>query len=181
VRTLYALEGTINGGAAGADRFGPGPTPFPDADPAPDAFCLPDQAGIGAPHWRAEEGFRLSSAAKGLSGMAARRVVLEGVIFRVREILEDLERMNPVRRIALSGGLARDPFVAPALAAGLDRPVERLPDTEATLLGAARLAAGRPGTTGVTGTLVAPSPRAAYLRRKFHTWQAWLRAELQLH
>jgi glycerol kinase len=178
-RILYALEGTLNGAGASVDAFGAGPTPLPERDPEPDAFCLPDQAGIGAPHWRADRGFTLSLAAQRLEPAGARRVVLEGIVFRVREMIEDMEhRKAPARRIVLSGGLARDAFVAPALAAALDRPVERPAETEATLLGAARLAAGLPLVPARSISVANPARAGAYLRDKFTHWKAWVQSEL---
>lgn len=167
----YALEGTINAGGAVADRFHPGPTPFPKM-PAPDAFCLPDDAGIGAPHWRAGRRLTFSPAAAKLSGGEKRRVVLEGILFRVREILEGISGCRS-DRILVSGGLAREPFVAAGLASCLERPVEVLPEAETTLLGAARLAAGLPPAAGLAAHRVDPDPRGGYLPAQFRRWLEW--------
>lgn len=168
----YALEGTVNGGGAVADRFAPPPTPLPAADPAPEAFCLPDSAGVGAPHWRAGGGFALSEAARRLSGHAARRTVLEGLLFRIREILEGIGAPRNTR-LLLAGGLAEDPFVPAALAAALGRPVEVLEEPEATLLGAARLAAGLPPKAARRARRVRAGTAGAYLRPKYRRWRAW--------
>jgi glycerol kinase len=80
----YALEGTINGAGVAVDRFGRGPTDLPVADPSPDAFCLPDVAGVGSPYWRPDVGLTLSAAAELLPPGDRRRVVLEGLLFRIR-------------------------------------------------------------------------------------------------
>lgn len=175
-RKRHAVEGTINAGGAVADRFHPGPTPFPKM-PAPDAFCLPDDAGIGAPHWRAGRRLTFSPAAAKLSGRERRRVVLEGILFRVREILEGISGSRS-DRILVSGGLAREPFVAAGLASCLERPVEVLPEAETTLLGAARLAAGLPPAAGLAAHRVDPDPRGDYLPRQYSRWKAWTKRVL---
>jgi glycerol kinase len=169
----YALEGTINGGGAVADRFGAGPTELPDADPTPAAFCLPDSAGIGAPHWRANGGFATSAAARELPACAQRRVVLEGLIFRAREILDGLFDGTEPKQVLLVGGLARDPFVSSGLAACLGRTVHVLDQPEGSLLGAAMLAAGA-GGTDPGGHAVEPRRGAAWLSSKYERWHEWM-------
>ncbi|MGD8374850.1 MAG: FGGY family carbohydrate kinase [Acidobacteriota bacterium] len=174
--TWFAVEGTINGAAAAVDRYGPGPTRLPRRDPAPEAFCLPDAAGVGAPHWIPGRGMAFSPAARRLGTENRRRVVLEGVVFRVREILEGLGDAGG--RLHLAGGLARDPFVAPALAACLGREVHRLEEAETTLLGAARLAAGLTDRGSIPATACRPGAAGGYLAPKFARWSSWLRTEL---
>jgi glycerol kinase len=171
--TAWALEGTINRiGPAVAD-LGPGPSVVPAADPAPDALCVPDGAGIGAPHWRADRGPVFSAAADALPPEERRRVVLEGIVFRACEIVDDLSRAapGPVERLLLGGGLAREPFVGPALAACSGRPVARLLEPEATLLGAARLAADLPPRPPATEPV---APAGGYLPEKYRRWRAWV-------
>lgn len=172
----FAAEGTINGAAAAVDRYGAGPTELPRRDPAPEAFCLPDRAGVGAPHWIPGRGMTFSPAARRLETADRRRVVLEGVVFRVREILEGLGDAGG--RLHLAGGLARDPFVAPALAACLGREVHRLEEAETTLLGAARLAAGLTDRGSIPATSCRPGAAGGYLATKFARWSSWLRTEL---
>jgi glycerol kinase len=168
----YAVEGTVNGGGAVVDRYGRGPTELPNRDPAPAAFCLPDSAGVGAPHWRASSGFTLSAAAEPLPDGAKRRVVLEGLLFRVREILDDVFAETRPERVLLVGGLARDPFVARGLAACLGREVHVLDQPEGTLLGAARLAAGR-DESETDGRRVEPGT-GGWLAAKYGRWREWM-------
>jgi glycerol kinase len=179
-RTLYAIEGTINGAAAAVDRFGSAPTELPADDPDPEAFAVPDVSGLGAPHWRPERTLSFSAAAAGLPEGARRRVVAEGVLFRVREILEDLFADAAPERVYLGGGLARDPFFPRGLAACLGRPIEILEASDGTLLGAALLAAGvAPGTATVLSSTIEPEPAGRYLLTKFPRWREWLRGLLQ--
>ena len=57
--------------------------------------------------------------------------MLEGILFRVRQVLDDISAGGPPRRVLLSGGLSREPFMAAGLAALLDRKVELLESGEA--------------------------------------------------
>jgi len=173
-RTLFALEGTINGAGPALDRYGSPPTVLPETDPAHDAFSLPDLAGIGAPHWRPDLGLTLSPAAEALDAAGRRRTVLEGLLFRVAEILDAIA--PPEGRIVVGGGATRDPAIVTGLAALLGRPVAVAPEAEATLTGVARLAVPDPAPPPLLRTVEPGSP-GAYLREKYSGWQAWL-AEL---
>jgi len=163
----WAGEGTINaiGAAVGAGR-----TPVPDTDPFPEALCIPDAAGIGAPHWRADRGPVENDAFRALGPGDRRRCVLEGVAFRVCAIAADLARAAPVTRLVLAGGLSAEPFLGRAIAACSGLPVFRLREAEATLLGAASLAAGVPPPAPDLKPL---PPEGAYLPEKFARWKAW--------
>jgi glycerol kinase len=174
----YALEGTINGAGAAVDRFGSGPTDLARDDTDPDAFCLPDAAGLGSPFWRPDVGLALSGAAERLTIDGRRRIALEGLLFRLRQVLEGLSDRPPAR-LLLAGGLARDAFVAPGLAALLGRPVEVLDLHEAGLIGAARLAAGLDPHAGPETTTVQPGEDGGYLREKWPRWLEWLESLLR--
>ncbi len=170
----FAIEGTINGAGHAVDRFAKAPTDLPSSDPTPEAFALPDDAGVGAPHWRVDRSLTLSAAAERLDGVDQRRVVAEGIVFRVREIFDALGQPHPPSRVCLSGGLARDPFFAPAMAACLDRPIEVLTQGEQTLRGAAWLANGCPVDSRPRSSRIAPHPDHRWLRDKYPRWRQWL-------
>jgi glycerol kinase len=174
----YVLEGTINGAGPALDRFGAGPTELPVADSCPDGFAIPDQTGLGAPHWRAEVGLTLSAAAKCEPKSIQRTIVLEGLLFRVQEILLDLGAGELPDRVIISGGLVRDPAVGLGLARLLGRPVETLDEPESTLLGAARLAAGLDAFAGPATHVVGATDAGAYLADKYSRWKAWMRDTL---
>lgn len=171
--TRFALEGTINGAGPAVDRFDSGPTELPEEDPAPDAFALPDLSGLGSPHWRPDLGLALSPAAERLAPAGRRRVVLEGLLFRVREILEDLCETGLPDRIVVSGGLSRDPALCPGLAALLAHGVDLLMERESGLLGASRLAAGMQPAAASPTRRVAPGAAGGYLRAKYCEWKGW--------
>jgi glycerol kinase len=170
----FALEGTVNGGGATADRIARGPTSIPDVDPAPDAFCLPDENGLGAPWWRPEIGFTENAAARALAPSERRRIVLEGLAFRIASHLSAIA--SDVERVVLTGGLAREPFLRAALATLAPAPLCVFDEPEATLLGAARLAAGRTLAPPPAPTCdAAPIP---WLGPKRARWRAWLESEV---
>jgi glycerol kinase len=174
----YALEGAINGAGVAVDRFGRGPTELPENDPSPEAFCVPDSSGLGAPHWRPETTLVFNEAARGLRPENRRRVVLEGLLFRMREILEDLAPRTQPAEIFLSGGLAREPFLGRGLAAILRRPVEILEIHEAALTGAARLGAGLSPFADPPSQRVEPEVAGAYLGEKYLRWRVWFESVL---
>jgi len=170
----YALEGPVNGAGPAVDRFGQGPTALPREDPTHTGFAVPDLSGLGAPHWRPRIGLTLSPAAEGLPAKDRRRIVIEGVLFRVREILDDLCGSNLPDRIILAGGLTREPAVGCGLASLLGRPLELLRERESGLLGAARLAAGLEPYGGSPTETISPGENGAYLPSKFEAWKRWL-------
>lgn len=176
--TRFVLEGTINGAGPAVDQFGPGPTHWPVVDPCPDGFAIPDQTGLGSPYWRAEHGLTLSDAANQLSPGDKRRCVLEGLLFRVREILDDLGNGTAPEHVLVSGGLVQDPGVAGGLSSLLQRPVYVLQEPETTLLGAARLAAGLAPFADPATFVAEPKDAGAYLPAKYRRWQSWLQNSL---
>jgi len=170
----FVLEGTINGAGPALDQFGPGPTCLPVDDPCPEGFAIPDQAGLGSPHWRPEFGLTLSDVVESLPAIDRRRCVLEGLLFRVTEILTDLGDGRLPRRLLVSGGLARDPGVASGLANLLGSSVTLLQEQETTLLGAARLAAGLEPFANPKTRIIERTGAGAYLPEKYLRWKKWL-------
>lgn len=166
--TCYCHEGTINGGGSVADRFGKGPTELRNVSPS--AFCLPDSAGVGSPHWRPDIPFSLSDTT--LTNAQTRSLVLEGILFRIREIIEGLTK-TPVQ-VFLTGGLSRDPFIAKGLASCLQQPIKKIDQAESTLLGAARLAAGLPPWKEMDTEVILPCAEGRYLEGKYQEWRRWM-------
>ena len=175
--TRFTIEGTINGAGPALDRFGNGPTALPDVDPSPAAFAIPDLAGLGSPYWRPGIGLTLSAGARALDAAGRRRAVLEGLLFRIAQILDELFEIAPPDRLLLAGGVAREPAVPAGLATLLRRPVDVLVERESGLTGAARLAAGLgPFARGTTRS-VEPGG-GAYLSSKLPKWSSWLESVL---
>ena len=76
----------------------------------------------------------------------------------------------------LAGGLTREPAVARGLAALVGRSVHVLDSHEAVLIGAARMAAGRPAFAAPATSAIDPGSEGAYLRSKYPRWKEWLRS-----
>jgi glycerol kinase len=171
--TRFAIEGTINGIGPAIESFGSGPTPLPATDTCPDAFMIPDSSGVGAPHWRADINLTLSPSAQGLAKAQQRLVCIEGLLFRVYEILLGLNNADLPEQILVSGGLAREPAIVDGLAALLDRPVRLLDEPEATLLGTARLVGGLSPYADPGFETITAGTCGRYLVDKFARWQAW--------
>ncbi|MBK8179076.1 MAG: hypothetical protein IPK67_09365 [Planctomycetes bacterium] len=189
----FALEGTINAGArllaqGSADPTVPAagaraPTSLPD-----DAFCLVDENGLGAPHWRADLGPIWSRGAAYLSFDERARLAFEGLCFRVRELLLDLEALSRPQsragakarpRWVLAGGPLHDEALCRRIATHLGRPVSVCLEPEATLLGAAALALGLDGeTAGAPTREVEPEKNAEALTKRYTAWRDWTRATL---
>jgi glycerol kinase len=173
------FEGTVNGAGAAIDRFRGTALDLPARDPLPGGFCIPDVSGLGSPYWKPRVGLTFSEEADGASTADKLRIVVEGLLFRLREIVEDLRPDAGTGQVRISGGVTREPRIARGLASLLGRPVEVLDDQEAGLLGAARLAAGIDPFAEAATTRVDPGPTGAYLGTKYAAWRDWLASTLQ--
>ncbi len=173
----YALEGTVNAGAGLVVRD-TSPSAAADRDLPPDAMALVDENGIGAPHWRADLGPIWSAAAENLAPLARRRVAEQGLCFRVREILCDLDCME--RRLVVAGGALHDAAFAQRLADCLGRPIEVCLEPEATLAGVAALTCGREFGPGLAKSrIVTPGVRREALDLRFTRWRSWVASTLE--
>lgn len=185
-RTLYALEGTVNGAATALDAVakrlrvskarmmrvlplwleGSGETPI----------FLNGIGGLGAPYWRA--GFHSRFVGRGDAGqkMAA---VAESIVFL---LLENLERMRDagtdLRRLRVTGGLAQLDGLCQRLADLSALPVERPMLYEATALGVARLLGGAAQTAPARSTRFEPRSAPALEARR-RRWQAAMQEALE--
>ena len=171
---LYVLEGAISGCGPAIDRYRSASPALADRDPAPDLFAIPDGAGLGAPHWRPEIGVTFSRPESSIDREAAYVALLEGLLFRVREIHDDVAPGDREERIALAGGLSAEPFLAQGLATLLGRTVERIDTTEVTLRGAAIAACDGIRPAVPNATRYEPGDAGAYLNDKYDHWRDWL-------
>lgn len=146
-RTLYALEGTVNGAGSALDvlakRAGIAPARLMqalrgwlDAGDEPPLF-LNGVGGLGAPFWRPD----FHSRFLGRGDVARRAVaVVESILFLLLESLERMQAAIPgLRRMRISGGLAQLDGLCQKLADLSGLSVERSRLHEATALGLARL------------------------------------------
>jgi glycerol kinase len=176
-RTLYALEGTVNGAGSALDaltkRRGISPKKLMQALPGwldmpgePPLF-LNGIGGLGAPYWR--PGFRSRFLGRGDTAQQA-VAVIESIVFLLLESLARMHEAEPgLGRIRVSGGLAQLDGLCQRLADLSGLPLERPQLHEATALGLARLL----GADGMPAADVArfeprPDPGLSARRRRWH-------------
>lgn len=174
-----AIEGTLNSIAVAL-------APYPVADcsveelaAVADIFCLAEPSGIGAPYFRKDLGLQFSASVAHLSQREIACLLLEAVIFRVVRIVEDFHRDAAVRRVYLSGGLSELKCLQQGIALCLasDNPacdVFRLQQKDASLQGAARLAAGMKQAHPQEAVQILVTGSNRELPEKYLRWKHWL-------
>ncbi|MFC2091570.1 FGGY family carbohydrate kinase [Elusimicrobiota bacterium] len=169
--TLYSLEGTINGISTALEDLKHIQIELQQDDPIPDIFCLPETSGMGSPFWKADMPFLLSD--ENLSDSQKKCAVIEGIIFRIVNILKDICPVRLPEYIYISGGVARESFISRGLASALMHPVSVPLERDTTLLGAANLAAGITYEPPLIAEIIKPSEKGHYLADKFADWKIW--------
>jgi glycerol kinase len=170
----FAGEGTLNSIAAALAPYAVDACRAEDL--ARDAiFCLAEPSGLGAPYFRKDLGLMFSAPVERLPAQRVAVLLLEGIIFRVARILEDLHREFGIERVYLSGGLSG----LPCLQQGIARCVPfaltyRLSQSDASLAGAARLAAGVTLADTRYAEKVEAGRAAPGLPEKYARWKVWL-------
>ena len=170
----YAIEGTLNGIAQALAGFQFMQMSIDSADPNPDLYCLPETTGLGSPYWIPDFPPVYSKSTAVFSQEARLTGVLEGIVFRLCQIIQALHGVHQSRFIILSGGLANYKFISHGIADCLGQPVYVSAENEATLLGAGRLAADLlMQAVPEQGKYVYPAAKKNYLARKFYDWLEW--------
>jgi len=125
--------------------------------------------GLGAPFWRSDFPCEFVGNGDDDARLAA---VIESIAFLLCVNLEALHRAAPLRRIRISGGLARNDYLCRCLASLSGLRVERPLLVEATARGVAFLAAGKPATWRDVGIEQTFQPTAsAALAARFVEWR----------
>lgn len=181
-----AIEGTLNSIAAALAPYPVRECRFEDFA-ADDIFCLAEPSGLGAPYFASscyaaclpdpfhnDLGIRFSRPVEHLTQQRIAALLLEGIIFRVARILEDFHRDSAIESVYLSGGLSELACLQQGIAGCVPFDVYRLEQKDASLCGAAMLAAGmEPACHGVRKKLQPPS-NTAPLQEKYRRWKDWL-------
>jgi len=109
---------------------------------------VPALSGLACPHWdRQARGTWMGLALETTSGDMM-QAVLEGVAFRMAEVVETLNRLQPLSAtVSIDGGLSANPYFCQFLADVLNRDVIVSQEPELTAMGTAMLAAEFCGTT----------------------------------
>lgn len=177
LKVHIAIEGTLNSIAAAL-------APYPVSDcrveelAAADIFCLAEPSGLGAPYFRSDLGLQFSESVAHLAQNQIACLLLEAIIFRVVRIVEDFHRGAAIRHVYLSGGLSGLTSLQQGIAQCLPCDVYRLQQGDASLQGAAMLAAGLgyAGHQNAEKILVMRNDRA--LPEKYLRWKRWFDALL---
>jgi glycerol kinase len=111
-----------------------------EADGSAGAQVLPALAGIGAPWWRPNARAVISGIHGGTSGTNVARAALEGIAWRVADVVAAIRETIEVETLRVDGGLTNEALVLQLQADTIGVPVEAA-GADATVLGAAALAA----------------------------------------
>ena len=103
------------------------------------ARVLPGLAGIGAPWWRPRARAMISGIYGGTTRANVARAALEGIAWRVADVVAAIRETAPVDTLRVDGGLINEPLVLHLQADAIGAPVEAA-GADATVLGAAALA-----------------------------------------
>lgn len=112
----------------------------------PDSFgvaLIPAFAGMGAPYWRMDSKGTLTGLTFGTRKEHIIRAAFEAVAFQIVDIIAAMEGDGKVglQELVVDGGMTENAFAMQLIADVLGRPVANLGISEASALGAARLAA----------------------------------------
>ncbi|HMC13681.1 MAG TPA: FGGY family carbohydrate kinase [Gallionellaceae bacterium] len=172
LRAHIAIEGTLNSLAAAL-------APYPVGDcrsedfARDDVFCLAEPSGLGAPYFRDDLGIRFSASVDHMSPRQVGCLLLEGIVFRVARILEDFHRASAIGRVYLSGGLSELACLQQGIAQCAPCDVYRLKQKDASLQGAALLAAGMAVAPRIDAEKIQVTRNDQALPEKFRRWKGW--------
>ena len=117
------------------------------AESSAGALVLPALAGIGAPWWRPEARAVLAGLHGGTERANVARAALEGIAWRVADVVAAVRDTVAVDALRVDGGLTNEPLMLELQADAIGAPVEA-GGADATVAGAAALAAVGAGVLG---------------------------------
>ncbi len=193
-RVEYALDGGVF--AAGAmlewmcNQLGVAESPpklselARAAETSAGARVLPGLAGIGAPWWRPNARAVLSGIYGGTTRENVARAALEGIAWRVADVVAAIKETSPVETLRVDGGLTNEPLLLQLQADMIGAPVEAA-GADATVLGAAALGGVGAGVIGSLTDLpemlpadrsVAPQQDDEWRQTEHERWREFVRA-----
>lgn len=143
---------------------------------------LPALAGLGAPWWRPEASAVIAGLSQTARPAHVARAALEGIAWRVADLVGAVAEHVTVDVLRVDGGLTRDPLLLRLQADTTGIPVERSA-VDATARGAAALAAVGaglwPSTAAIAervhgGERVEPEKDSAWRRQEHPRWRAFV-------
>ena len=111
------------------------------------ARVLPALAGVGAPWWRRAARAVIAGLHGGTTRAHVARAALEGIAWRVADVVEAVRASVEVATLRVDGGLTNEPLMLQLQADAIGAPVEAA-GADATVAGAAALAAVGAGLLG---------------------------------
>jgi glycerol kinase len=108
---------------------------------------LPGLAGVGAPWWKPDARAVLAGMHSGTTRADVARAALEGIAWRVADVVAAMRETTEVDSLRVDGGLTNEPLLLQMQADSIGAPVEAA-GADATVLGAAALAGVGAGVIG---------------------------------
>jgi glycerol kinase len=149
---------------------------------------LPALAGVGAPWWASEARAVIAGLTAGARPANIARAALEGIAWRVADVIEAIRVTAPVEVLRVDGGLTRDPTLLQLQADTTGVSVQR-GAVDATVAGAAALAAVGGGIWGSTleiaervpvGERTEPVRDAEWRQRAHAEWRQFVERAIAL-
>jgi glycerol kinase len=154
-----------------------------EAESSAGTRVLPGLAGIGAPWWRPKARAVISGIYGGTTRENVARAALEGIGWRVADVVAAIRESAPVETLRVDGGLTNEPLMLQLQADMIGAPVEAA-GADATVLGAAALAAVGAGVIDSMTDLpellpadrrVEPERDAAWRSAEHARWQEFVK------
>jgi glycerol kinase len=159
-----------------------------EVDDSAGARVLPGLAGIGAPWWRPNARAVLSGIHGGTTRAHVARAALEGIAWRVADVVAAMRDGVEVSSLRVDGGLTNEPLLLQLQADTIGVRVDAA-GADATVLGAAALAAVGSGTIGSLAEAaellpldrsVEPCRDDAWRAAEHERWRAFVEAAAEL-
>jgi glycerol kinase len=159
-----------------------------DVDDGGGVRVLPALAGVGAPWWKSEARAVFAGMTSGTRTAHIARAALEGIAWRVADVVGVVREAVPVEVLRVDGGLTRDPTLLQLQADAAGVPVQR-GAVDATVAGAAALAAVGAGIWGSTaeiaeripvGERTEPERDDAWREREHAEWRKFVERAAEL-
>lgn len=180
-----AIEGTLNSIATALAPYPAGDCMLEEVAAMDEIFCLAEPSGLGAPYIRNDLGLQFSKSIDHLTPSQIACLLKEAIIFRVVRIVEDFHRDADIKRVYLSGGLSELRSLQQGIAQCItsNNPaceVFRLQQRDASLQGAAMLAAGMKQIHHQGAEKIQSADKNKALPEKYLRWKRWLDALLNM-
>lgn len=173
-QTHMAIEGTLNSIASALAPYPVAACKIEALAAYKDIYCLAEPSGLGSPYFCNDLRLQFSQPVEHLNQTEIACLLLEGIIFRVARILEEFYRVATIRRIYLSGGLSELSSLQQGLALCAPCELFKLTQKEASIQGAAMLAAGLRPVQQDDAEVIQITCNNTGLVQKYARWKLWL-------